>query len=608
MHGYGTNKIKSEKRIEGYMNSAIWIVVKQLFPYVWDKDWRMRARLLLSFLLVACGIVLNIAIPLAFGYTVQKITTIGGSSKSLVLFIIGGYGLLWTISALITQLRDVCIFSVLEHGVHRLSLSLFDHLHNLSLNFHLTAKNGAIIQALDRAQRAFPDMFWSIFLYVIPSCVEIIFASITFGYLYGFGYGFILFFVFVLYCGYMLYAVEWASGFQRGYNDAQSKTSAWIADSLTNFETIKYFSSQKYEHLSCEQLLSERETAATRRWTTTFLGVYGGGSVIIGISLLIFTLALGYKALYGKLTVGEFVAIHAYFLQFTSSLIDSFAYMVRKIREGLVDMEYVMRIFAIKPDIIEKPLALSMIKKAPHIEFCNVSFSYDNKRMVLNDVSFDIPAGKTVALIGSTGSGKSTIGRLLFRFFDVTNGAILFDGKDIRDFSLDSLRCGIGIIPQDVILFDTTLYENIRYGHLNVSSIDVEYAVHCALLKDFIDRLPQGYQTLVGSRGLALSGGEKQRVAIARVFLKRPSLYIFDEATSALDTYTQQMIHKNLCALSNGNTTLIIAHRLSTVVHADKIIVLQDGKITEQGSHTELLEYNGYYANMWQQQQTLFLK
>jgi ATP-binding cassette subfamily B protein len=568
----------------------------------------MRARLLLSFLLVACAIALNIIIPLAFGYTIQKITTIGGSSKSLILFIIGGYGLLWTISALITQLRDVCIFSVLEHGVHRLSLSLFDHLHNLSLNFHLTAKTGAIIQALDRAQRAFPDMFWAIFLYVIPSCVEIILASITFGYLYGFGYGFVLFFVFVLYCGYMLYAVEWASGFQRGYNDAQSKTSAWIADSLTNFETIKYFSSQKYEHLSCEQLLLERETAATRRWTTTFIGVYGGGSVIIGISLLIFTLALGYKALYGKLTVGEFVAIHAYFLQFTSSLIDSFAYMVRKIREGLVDMEYVMRIFAIKPDIIEKPLALCMIKQAPHIEFCNVSFSYDNQRMILDDVSFDIPAGKTVALIGSTGSGKSTIGRLLFRFFDVTNGAILFDGKDIRDFSLDSLRCGIGIIPQDVTLFDTTLYENIRYGHLNVSPIDVEYAVHCALLKDFIDRLPQGYQTLVGSRGLALSGGEKQRVAIARVFLKRPSLYIFDEATSALDTYTQQMIQKNLCELSTGNTTLIIAHRLSTVVHADKIIVLQNGKIIEQGSHTELLGYNGYYASMWQQQQTLFLK
>ena len=584
------------------MSRSSWSVLKTLLPYVWNNGWRLRLRLVTAVVLVFCGIALNIITPLLFGYAVKSMSS--QHVSVLVPMIIGGYGIFWTIGAVIVQVKDAIIFRVLERAVRRLSLDLFDHLHTLSLKFHLSIKTGAVLSAINRAQNALPELFWAMGLYVIPTVIELFSAGIVFGRLYGWTYAAMLVSASLAYCVYILLAVEKSTTYQRTFNDVHNKTSAWIVESLSNFETVKYFSSHRYEHALCDKLLENRERAASRRWIFSFVGVYGGGGLVMGISLFLFTLFLAYKVVWGDLDIGGFVAIHTYFTQSLDSLANNFPYMVRKIREGFVDMEYVFDLMSISPEVIDRPMALPVVKKSPTIEFRNVSFAYEEQRKVLHDISFELPAGQTLAIVGSTGSGKSTIARLLFRFYDVSSGAVFIDGEDVRNIKQDSLRASIGILPQDVTLFDMSIYDNIVYGHQDATEQDVENAVRFAHLKDFITSLPDGYQTMVGTRGLALSGGEKQRIALARVFLKKPQIYIFDEPTSALDAYTQREISHNLRVLSEDLTTLIIAHRLTTVAHADRIIVLDKGKILEQGSHSQLLSQDGYYAFLWKQQQS----
>lgn len=394
--------------------------------------------------------------------------------------------------------------------------------------------------------------------------------------------------------------MEWSTAAQRIANEKNLQAGARVVDSLLNFETVKYFCNQKFEYEQTDRILKERENAATNYHITTEL-IHLGQGLVLGVGLITLTWMTGNNVIKGNMNVSDFILVNGYLLQFVTPL-SWFGYILRKIRKGLTDMEAVFNILQLKPEITDAPHALDLVIENATISFDHVSFGYDSRRPILKDVSFVVPAGQTVAIVGSTGSGKSTIARLLFRFYDVSEGSILINGHDIRSITQESLQKIMGIVPQDTVLFNNTLYYNIAYGNPNCPPEDVEKAVQLAHLDSFIKRLPDGLNSMVGERGLKLSGGEKQRVAIARVLLHNPKIYIFDEATSALDTHTEQEIQKNLEEISSDSTTLIIAHRLSTVTYADTIIVLEHGSIAEQGSHKELLKKNGLYAKLWEKQ------
>ena len=513
---------------------------------------------------------------------------------------------MWTISQIISQLRSIMMFRALERGTRVLSLRIFDQLHALSLRFHLQRRTGAVTSAIERAQFGFDTIFWGLLLFIFPTLIEMLLVISLLTYFYGIFYSGVLLLIMICYLLFSILAIDRSTKKQKIYNEKRAQASARIVDSLLNFETVKYFNNERYDHEQCDKILQEQENAGTSKYFADAVVQLGQG-VVIGIGLLYLTLSSGNAVISGRMNIGDFVLINGYILQFAMPL-HHFGYILRQVRNGLNDMNDIMDLITLKPEIQDVPNAIALkdstaskIDQAS-ITFNNVIFGYDKQRTILNGISFTVPQGKTVAVVGPTGAGKSTVARLLFRFYDVSSGSILINGHDLRNITQQSLHAAIGVVPQDTVLFNNSLYYNIAYGCPSATKDDIERAIKLAHLDGFIKQLPDGYNTIVGERGLKLSGGEKQRVAIARVLLKQPAIYIFDEATSSLDTHTEQEIQRNIEEISVGATTLIIAHRLSTVTHADEILVLDNGLIVERGTHKSLLIQNELYAVLWNKQ------
>jgi ATP-binding cassette subfamily B protein len=575
-------------------------LIMKIVPFMWMGGWQMRIRVIASLLFTAIMILLNISLPLYFRSIVNALSACVPQPMPLISYILIGYGLLWMISQIILQVRAIVLYRCLERSMRLLALRIFDHLMRLSIRFHLDRKTGAITTAIERAQDGMDHIFWGIFLFMINTVIEMVLVIIVLTYLYGFLYSGALLLVMICYLLFTGFGLQKSIAVQEDYNDKRQQAGARLVDTLLNVETVKYFGNEQYEHKECDDILQEQEDAGVIKYKyDSWLQI--GQNIIIGLGLIFLTWMAGNAVMKGTMKVGDFILINGYLLQFIYPL-NHFGYIIRSVRKGLNDVASAMNLLTLKPEIKDAPDARALHIKDAEIVFDQVQFNYDKRRPILKGISFTVPAGKRVAIVGATGSGKSTIARLLYRFYDVTGGRILINGHDIRTIKQTDLHKAIGIVPQDAVLFNNTLYYNIAYGNPHASQQEVEHALHMAHLDAFIKRLPDGYHTEVGERGLKVSGGEKQRIAIARVLLKKPAIYIFDEATSALDTHTEREIQNNLEEISVGATTVTIAHRLSTVINADTIIVLDHGLIAEHGTHAELLAKNGLYAQLWHQQ------
>ncbi len=521
-------------------------------------------------------------------------------SHYTVMFVLLGYGACWVAHHIIGQLKEMLIFRFLEKGVRSLIIDTFNHLQSLTVRFHLNRQTGTLVSQIENARSGFEAACWGILSFLFPTIVEIVLAIVLLTYCYGIVYGALLFAIMATYLLFSVFFLQKASQAREEYNQKRAAATARIVDSLLNYETVKYFNNERYESSQVDFLLKEQEDQGVKSLFMVSWIALGQG-IIIGTGLLCVTLLSGNAVYYHTMSVGDFILINGYLLQFVIPL-TMFGHILQQVRKGIQDMTATLQILDIQPEIVDSPHALDFVADTVEIKFDAVSFGYDAERTILHDVLFAIPAGKTLAIVGPTGSGKSTITRLLFRFYDLNSGAIYVNGHDIKQLSQQSLRSALGIVAQDTMLFNETLYYNIAYGNLDAPEHAVKKAAHLAHLDEFIAQLPAGYHTIVGERGLKLSGGEKQRIAIARAILKNPMVYVFDEATSSLDMRTEKEIQKNLEEIATKKTTLIIAHRLSTITHADTIIVLEHGSIVEQGCHDELLALGGLYCTMWNAQ------
>ena len=572
--------------------------ILKLTPYLWPKDWAIRWRFLISVFLLLTTIGLNIGVPLILRQVINVIS-LQPSTLIMAEMLLLAYGVVWMLSKMTEQLQLVAINRVVERGMRLLCLNVFNHLLALSFRFHAGRKTGVLISAIDRAQFSFWPLF-GVFFIILPTLIEVMIATIILVCLYGWIYGVILAITLISYMIFSIYGSQWSTEAQRIANEKSAAVTENIVDSLLNYETIRHFVNQKYEHEKCNTLLVEREDASTKQHARGEFVTLGQG-IIMGVGIIVLTWLSGNQVMNGTLRVSDFILINVYLLQFMGPL-GQFGYILRGMNEGLTNMEDVMEILDEKPDLQDSPTASTLLFKEGVIVFDKVSFGYDVRRPILSEVSFEIPAKKTVAIVGASGAGKSTIAKLLFRCDDVSDGRILIDNQDIRDVTQGSLQSLIGIVPQHTALFNDTLHHNLAYGRPDATDADIQKAIEQAHLDTFIASLPDGLNTIVGEHGLKLSGGERQRVAIARVLLKNPAILIFDEATSSLDTKTEHVIQQNIEEISRNATTLIIAHRLSTVIHADQIIVLDHGRIVENGTHGELLKQGGLYAELWKKQ------
>lgn len=576
-------------------------ILRALTPYFWVKNWSIRIRILCTLLLTMVMIALNVSVPLLLKNIINILSFRPDQSMQVLPFVLFAYGCVWICSRMASEFREIVLYRAMERSINTMSLALFEHLHALSMSFHLDRKTGSITNAIERIHKAFPDIIWSLIV-MVPTVVEILVAMAILWYLYGFQYGLILLIILVASFIFSAVCLRFIAPLQRRHNENNAKSGAFVTDSLLNFETVKYFGNNRFEVNRCHAILTERENSTTQLYT--YRGYIGlGQNLILGIGLLLVTWKSGFAAYSGLMKVGDFVVINSYLLQFVGP-VQYFSYFIRQINKGLADMENAINLLQTKPEIVDAPQAVPLVVEGKAtVTFDHVSFGYNTRGLILKDVSFTVPAGKSIGIVGTSGAGKSTISRLLFRFYDVTSGKILINGQDIRTVTQESLRKNIGIVPQDTMLFNNTLFYNVAYARPDATRVEVERAIQLAHLDSFVARLPKGYDTIVGERGLKLSGGEKQRVAIARVILKQPKIYVFDEATSALDTATEQQIQRNLEEVSTGSTTFIIAHRLSTITNVDEIIVLDQGRIAQRGTHAELLQDNaGIYAQLWQKQ------
>ncbi len=581
-------------KLSSRLNAAL-----KLAPHLWPKDRKIRLRLIVSILLLLTTIALNICVPLILRHVIDVISS-PSSIKLLAVLLLLAYGFAWTLSRAMNQLCMIPLNRVIERGMRLLCLSVFDQLMCLSLRYHSSRKTGEILSIIDRAQFAFWPFFCGLFFLILPTLIEMMIAASILTYLYGFAYGMILIFILATYMIFSVCGSQWSANIQGLANEKSSQVTSVLVDSLLNYEVVRSFGTREYEYKRCDAFLAERENAATKQHNAG-QWVHLGQGVIMGIGLIILTILSGTGVITGAIKISDFVLINVYLLQFMGPL-GNFGYVLRDINEGLTNFVDVGKILAEVPDVQDERDAAPLNLKEGVVTFDNVQFGYDARRTILQHVGFTIPAKKTIAVVGSTGSGKSTIAKLLFRYYDLSSGRILIDGQDISHVTQASLQSAIGIVPQHTTLFNDTLYYNIAYGRPDATENEIQQAIKQAHLDEFIALLPDGLNTMVGEHGLKLSGGERQRVAIARVLLKKPAILVFDEATSSLDTKTEQLIQKNIEDISRGSTTLIIAHRLSTVIHADEIIVLDHGMIAEQGTHDALLRQGGLYTQLWSKQ------
>ena len=581
-----------------------WQALAMLLPYL----WAYKGRVLFAIACLVLAKVAVVGVPVLLKHIVDAFATAPGFGTreavlAVPLFLIAGYGLLRLSTSIFTELREFFFAKVTQASVRTLALKTFRHLHSLSLRFHLERRTGSVTREIDHGIRGVSSLISFTLYSILPTLVEL---ALVLGYLllnYEIWFAVIVAVSLVVYVGFTFTVTNWRTRFRREMNELDSKASARAVDSLLNFETVKYFGNEDYEARRYDGTLQQQEAAAVKSQQSLNLLNAGQQAIIaVALTLMLWRAAVGVAE--GRMTIGDLVLVNAFMLQLYVPL-NFLGVIYREIKQALTDMDRMFRLLDQHREVADAPDAKALALAGGAIRFEQVDFGYDPRRQVLFGVDFTVPAGSTTAVVGATGSGKSTLARLLFRFYDVQGGRVTIDGQDVRQVTQASLRAAIGIVPQDTVLFNDTIEYNIAYGRPGASRDEVIAAARSAHIHEFISRLPDGYDTMVGERGLKLSGGEKQRVAIARTLLKNPAILIFDEATSALDSRTERDIQAELDAISTTRTTLVIAHRLSTIVHADQIIVLDHGRIVERGSHSQLLALGpeGAYARLWSIQQ-----
>jgi ATP-binding cassette subfamily B protein len=576
-----------------------WKIIAGLWPYL--AEYKGRVILAVGMLILAK--VATVTTPIALKYIIDYLDQNRGLDMLLwmPLMLVLAYGALRFGSTLFSELRDAIFARVAERAMRRVSLRVFRHLHQRELAFHLDRKTGGLARDIERGTTGISFLLRFTLFNIVPTLLEIVMISGILLVAFNVSYVLAILVSVLVYVVFSIRVTEWRTSFVREANSRDNESNSRAIDSLLNYETVKYFNNERYEAEQYDQGLERWEQARLKN-RLSMAALNTGQAFIIGVSLIVIMSMAVREVAAGQMTLGDFTMVNAYLIQLFVPL-NAMGFVYREIRQSLVNVERLFGLLGDKPAIEDAPDAQALSVSQGAVEFRDVHFSYRPDRAILKGVSFSIPAGHTVAVVGASGAGKSTLARLLFRFFDVNSGSISIDGQDLRHISQDSLRSAIGVVPQDTVLFNDSLYNNLAYGRPSASQAEVEHAAQQANLHDFIRSLPDGYHTTVGERGLKLSGGEKQRVAIARVLLKNPPLLILDEATSSLDSISEQVILNALNEVSRQRTTLVIAHRLSTVSDADTILVMEQGEIVESGSHSQLLEFKGYYAKLWQQQQ-----
>ena len=577
-----------------------WATLKTLLPYLWEWKWRVVFA-------IACLVLAkmaNVGIPMVLKEIVDSLTVSPQSANAVLVLpvaLLVAYGFLRLSTTAFTELREFFFARVTQRAVRNIALKVFRHLHALSLRFHLNRQTGGVTRDIERGTRGISTLVSYTLFSILPTLVEIL---LVLGYLslqYDLWFSVITITALVIYITFTVLVTEWRTHFRRTMNDLDSKANVRAIDSLLNYETVKYFGNEEYEARRYDEGLQRFERAAVSSQNSLSLLNTGQSLIIaIAVTLILWRATLGVIA--GTMTLGDLVLVNAFMIQLYIPL-NFLGVIYRELKQSLADIERMFALLDENREVADAPTAVGLRLDQAQLQFQHIDFSYEAKRQILFDVDFSVAAGTTTAVVGHSGSGKSTLARLLFRFYDVDRGAILIDGQDIREVTQTSLRQAIGIVPQDTVLFNDTIAYNIAYGKPGTEQSEIEAAARAAYIHDFILSLPDGYQTMVGERGLKLSGGEKQRVAIARTLLKNPKILVFDEATSALDSQAEQAIQEQLKDIARNRTTLVIAHRLSTIADAQQILVMSQGRIVERGTHVELLAARGMYADMWERQQ-----
>jgi ATP-binding cassette subfamily B protein len=577
-------------------NRNDWKTIRSLLPYLWE----FKGRVVLALSLLIMAKLANVGVPLVLKEIIDALDR-PRAVMVLPVLLLAGYGALRLGSTLFGELRDAIFAKVTQRAIRRVAISVFDHLHALSLRFHLQRQTGGVSRDIERGSRGISFLLNFMLFNILPTLLEIGLVAAILLSRYSIWFSVIVFGTLAAYISLTLIVTEWRMIFRRTMNDMDSKANTQAIDSLLNYETVKYFGNEAWETQRYDEHLRKWEFAAVRNQTSLAL-LNSGQSVIIAIGITLLLSLAANEVIQGTMTLGDLVLINAFMLQLYMPL-HFLGFVYREIKHSLTDMEKMFSLLEENEEIRDRPDAVEFMGKDAEVRFENVDFSYEPNRQILFDVSFEIPSGRNVAVVGHSGSGKSTLARLLFRFYDTTSGRILINGQNIKDATQKSLRAAIGIVPQDAVLFNDTIYYNIAYGRPDATMEEVIAAARAAHIHDFIESLPEKYETTVGERGLKLSGGEKQRVAIARAILKDPKILIFDEATSALDSKSEKAIQAELKRIAMHRTTLTIAHRLSTIADADEVLVMSNGRIIERGIHPKLLAADGAYAHMWRLQQ-----
>lgn len=585
-------------------------MLNDLFPYIWPKGRNdIKSRIIIALIILILAKILTVLVPYTYKWATDAI--VGDNTAPNIIpivlltpvMLIIAFGVGRILMVAFNQLRDALFVKVGQTAVRSLGKKSFHHLHSLSLSFHLNRRTGALNRITDRGVKGIESIIRLLILNTFPTVIEFVFVGFILLYEFDWRFLIVVFLTVITYTFFTVYYSSLRKIYRKQMNSSDEDANTKSLDALINYETVKHFNNEQIEEERFDEAMSGYEKASSKVLTSlAFLNF--GQTAIFTIGLTICMLMSGIEVSKGNQTIGDFVLVNALLMQLSIPL-NFFGFIYREISQGMIDLRSLFSVLKIEPEIKDKKNAIEMSFEKTDIEFKNVSFSYDNKRNVLNKINFKIPSGSSLAIVGPTGAGKSTISRLLFRFYDVSSGSILVNGKDVRDITQVSLRKNIGVVPQDTVLFNDTIYYNLSYGKINADEKEIWEVARRAKLSELIKTLPDGMSTLVGERGLKLSGGEKQRVAIARTLLKNPPILILDEATSSLDTLTEKEIKVSLNNLAKKRTSIIIAHRLSTIVDADKILVFEKGKIIEQGTHIQLLKKKGLYADMWNTQQTI---